>query len=121
LKADEILDYVEDVIHLLSPSLREQDADKKAELRANLATNVLPTQFANLEKVLERNKSNPFALGSDLSIADLKLGVLLVWIRSGKLDGIPASLVDSHARVAALVDAYAAHPKIQEWNAAHPQ
>lgn len=38
----------------------------------------------------------------------------------GKYDGIPAGIVDKYPRVKALYDRVAAHPKVAEWNTAHP-
>jgi len=37
------------VTHLLSPSFREQDNEKKLAMRAELSANALPREFANLE------------------------------------------------------------------------
>lgn len=49
--------------------------------------------MGNLEKVLERNGSNPFAIGADISVADCKLAPLLGWFKSGMLDGVPVDFL----------------------------
>jgi len=121
LRVDEILDAVEDVTSLITPSLRETDPEKRAALRKVLAETSLPPQFANLEKALARNKASPFVTGKDLTVGDLKLAPVLGWIQSGVLDGIPADLADSHPHLVALRNAVFHHPKVQEWNAAHPK
>jgi len=43
-------------------------------------------------KILVRNGSAPFLLGSKLSIGDLKLTSLLNWIKSGHIEGVPKDL-----------------------------
>ena len=78
-----------------------------------------PDAFTKLEKVLERNGSSPFAVGSEITIADLKLTPFLNWFRMGVLDGIPTDIADTYPRIVALRDATNNHPKIAEWVAAH--
>jgi glutathione S-transferase len=120
LKVDEILEFVEDVTRLLTPSVRMQDPAQKAEVRAHLAANVLPPQFAAIEKALERNNSSPYAIGSQLSIADLKLGGFCDWFRTELFAGLTFALIEPYPRLAALANAFIEHPKIKEWYAAHP-
>jgi len=120
LRADEIVDAVEDLYHASGPSFREKDEQKKAALVKNLVDETFPHSFSALEKVLERNGSSPFVLGKDISIADLKLSVFLEGLRSGMIAGIPKDMVDKYPKLAGVRDGVASHPKVQEWKKAHP-
>jgi len=120
-KVDELLDAAEDVINFIVPSMRETNEEKRAELRKKLASETLPPFLAALEKLLERNGSSPFGLGSEISVGDLKLANVLVWLKSGTLSDIPADIAESYPRLVALREAVLNHPKVKEWSEAHKQ
>jgi glutathione S-transferase len=52
-------------------------ADQQAEAKAKLVKETLPPQLAHFEKLLQRNGSNGYLVGSKLSYADLSLWVAL--------------------------------------------
>jgi len=102
LQVDEILDAIEDFIFTkISPSMRENDLEKRNKLRLEVANNTGPVYFAQFEKVLERNsemrkEQTGFAVGKSLTIADLKIYYWMKSLRSGRLDPIPTTIVDSY-------------------------
>ena len=53
-----------------------------------------------------------FTCGAGPTIADLVLFVSLRVFRSGRLDGIPADLLDAYPRIGALLDAVARLPAV---------
>eukprot|EP01102_Stenamoeba_stenopodia_P003730 TRINITY_DN13885_c0_g1_i2.p1 TRINITY_DN13885_c0_g1~~TRINITY_DN13885_c0_g1_i2.p1 ORF type:complete len:135 (-),score=31.21 TRINITY_DN13885_c0_g1_i2:120-524(-) len=119
LRADEMLDAVEDITNLIVPSLIESNPEKKTALQQALANEILPYQFSNVEKVLARNGSAPFLLGGNMSIGDFKLTSLLHWVQKG-IEGIPTDLVEKNKRSVALREAVMNHPKIKEYNQTNP-
>lgn len=96
LKVDEVLDFGEDINHLLEPSLREQDETKRMAMRKELAEQGLPFWLGCFERLLESNGNTGFIVGDRLSIADLKLYWVMTWLTSGMLDGIPPTLLDGY-------------------------
>jgi len=99
LKVDEALDVGEDINGLISPSLHEQDVDRKMAMRKKLAEETLPFWLACFERLLVANGSTGFIVGSSLTVADLKLYWIIDWLTSGILDGIPTSLIDGYENV----------------------
>lgn len=99
LKVDEALDMGEDINCQISPSLHEQDEDRKMAMRKVLAEETLPFWLACFERLLVANGSTGFLVGNSLTIADLKLYWILDWLTMGILDGIPASLADNYEHV----------------------
>lgn len=114
-KVDEVIQLVSQDIRerCISPTMYEKDADKKAALRAELASVKLPEKFALLEALLDE-KSGYF--GESLSMADLHVYVLMNWLGMEVLDGVPNTCVTPKLKAhCALLNG---HPKIAEWNAA---
>lgn len=103
---------VEDVRHLLTPSLRMTDADQKRQAREALAANELKTWGAQIERQLG---AGPFVAGATLQVADLKLHILTRWLTSGVLDHIPKSVLDHAPKLLRLVQAVAEHPGVKGW------
>jgi len=99
LKVDEALDVGEDINCLIGPSLHEQDTEKKMAMRKELAEETLPFWIACFDHLLVANGSTGFIMGSNLTVADLKLYWIIDWLTSGMLDGIPTSLVDGFESV----------------------
>ncbi len=99
LKVDEALDVGEDINGLISPSLHEQNVDRKMAMRKKLADETLPFWLACFERLLVANGSTGFIVGSSLTVADLKLYWIIDWLTSGILDGIPTSLIDGYENV----------------------
>lgn len=116
-RVDELLAASDDTLAKLMPSFREQDPAKRLALREEAAAGALPEHFACIEARLPL--TGTYFLGDKLSIADLELYGARKMMASGWLDGIPTTIMDSYARWNAIANAVAAHPKVQEWEAAH--
>jgi len=99
LKVDEALGVAEDINCLLSPSLHEQDTERKMAMRKVLAEETLPFWMGCLDRLLVANGSTGFIVGNSLTIADLKLYWIIDWLTMGILDGIPKSLIDDFRNV----------------------
>eukprot|EP01084_Bolivina_argentea_P075257 136438_1 len=90
---DEILDSIEDVINMISPSIREQNADKRKEMRLKLMeTDNIPYFLNKFEMRLEENEKREckkgYFVGDNITVADLKFYYLHKWLTCGILDHI---------------------------------
>lgn len=92
---DEAMDAVEDVIGEVGATMFLPEEEKKARREA-LAKGPFPFYLERLQRNLEANGGEYFA-GDSLTIADLKVAILVRMLRSGVLDHLPADLPDRHA------------------------
>ena len=107
LMVDELLDAAEDVIGLLTPSMKEKDEEKKLAMRAALMAGPLPDLLALVEKRVARNTESDFAVGAAKTVADYKLKHIISHLTSGIMDGVPKDVInaESHPALTALVAA----------------
>jgi prostaglandin-H2 D-isomerase / glutathione transferase len=101
LKVDEALDFGEDINQSISPSIGEQNPERRAEMRKKLAEETLPRMARLLEKLLIANGCTGFVVGKALTIADLKLWWVAERLVNGSLDGIPKTMLEGLPTVAA--------------------
>ncbi|HWE45290.1 MAG TPA: glutathione S-transferase [Caulobacteraceae bacterium] len=94
LRVDEAMDGVDDMMAPMGASIREEDAERKAALRKDMAENTIPANFARFEKLIRDNGSTGFLVGDSLTIADLKLLHSVNKLTDGSLDGIPPSVIE---------------------------
>lgn len=119
MKIDELMGVAEQMAGTLSPSMREQDTDKKMALRAELGATTLPHWLGLLERRLEQNGDSGFFVGSEMTMADLVIWRLLGWLVGGILDGLPTNMLDGFAGLAAHQARIGEHPKIKAWMHEH--
>ena len=114
LFCDEVMGALEDInTKIVATFGMTGDALKHA--RETLAADVLPLYLRWLQNQLEAHGGEFFA-DHRLTVADLKVFVMLRWFSSGKLDHIPADLVEAVApKLAAFVDRIAGTPAIAEY------
>jgi glutathione S-transferase len=101
LKVDEALDLGEDMYHLLTPSMIEQNAERRTAMRKVLAEDTLPRWAGFLERLLVANGRTGFVAGDALTVADLKLYWIADKLTNGSLDGIPTSILDTFPTIVA--------------------
>jgi prostaglandin-H2 D-isomerase / glutathione transferase len=89
---DEIMEAVEDITNKIAATMFLSDEQKKAQRKA-LVEGPLPFYLARLQQRLEAHGGRYFA-GGKLSVADLKVFVLIRQLKSGVLDHVPADLPD---------------------------
>lgn len=107
---DALLQSVEDLRIKLPDIKGLSDAEKKATREAFAAGWL--TQWAT---TVSGQVVGPFVAGDKLSVADLKLFVILRSILSGAYDHIPASFLDRFPKLLALHGAVLAHPAIHAY------
>jgi glutathione S-transferase len=109
-----VMQHVEDLRAQIGPTIRMTDEAAKKAAREQLASSYIPTWAANVEKQIG---GGPFLGGAALNVVDLKLYVVVRWIRSGVLDHLPATLFDAHAKLIRVHDAVHDHPRVKDWYA----
>ncbi|KAG2507336.1 hypothetical protein JM16_009003 [Phytophthora kernoviae] len=75
-------------------SSKEQDSVKLEKMREALATGVITTTLSSLEKLVAQYNA-PYAIGADLTVADLAIYTLVLTQKSGK-PGIPSTITDPY-------------------------
>ena len=88
----EIMEAVEDITSKIAATMFLSDEQKKVQRKA-LVEGPLPFYLARLQQTLEAHGGRYFA-GGKLSVADLKVFVLIRQLKSGVLDHVPADLPD---------------------------
>ncbi|TNE90746.1 MAG: glutathione S-transferase [Deltaproteobacteria bacterium] len=108
-----ILNHAEDLRWTIGGTF-SLDAEAKQAAREKLTAGAIPQWAARAEAQLGEG---PFLAGDQLSVADLKLFVVMKWIIGGGLDHIPASVFDGSPRLLAHFEAVSGHPGVQSWYA----
>merc|ERR1711937_266376 len=109
-QVDEVQSIVGDYAAVLSRSMGKPD--EKEALRKEIAETVIPKLFPYLEKKAKDNSSG-FLVGSSVTTADLTVFFVVQSLQSGKLDGIPTTVVDSYPSLIALKEKVGAIPEVQ--------
>jgi prostaglandin-H2 D-isomerase / glutathione transferase len=108
---DEIMDATEDISSRIGATIAMGPDDKK-KTREALAADALPRHFETLQARLQAGGGEYFA-ERRLTVADLKVFMLVRWVRSGVLDHIPKDLVDRSAPLLVKhFERVSSHPKI---------
>lgn len=111
---DEVMDAAEDISTRIGHTI-DLPGDAKKKAREELAAGRITHYLEQFQARLEAAGGEYFA-DNRLTVADLKVFMLVRWLRSGVLDHIPKDLVD---RVAPLLiqhfERMASHPKITEY------
>lgn len=114
---DEIMDATEDISSRIGSTIQMSPEGKK-KVREHLAADALPRHLETLQARLKAAGGEYFA-DRRLTVADLKVFMLIRWLKSGVLDHIPADIVQQHAPLLMQhLDRMMAHPKIAAYYAA---
>jgi glutathione S-transferase len=88
-RIDELMLVAEDLGLLVGPTFRMSDEAEKKKERERLSADVFPGLLSKIDQCLAKggtSKENPFAVGSSLTIADLKLFATFYMYRPGNMD-----------------------------------
>ncbi|NJD33161.1 MAG: hypothetical protein FIB04_14885 [Gammaproteobacteria bacterium] len=108
-----MMQHVEDLRAVVSPTIRMPDAEKKAAREA-LVAGYLP-QWA---QAAERNIGDgPFFGGGKIHVADLKIHMAVRWFSGGKVDHIPATIFAEYPKLVRVHDAVRDHAGVKSWYA----
>lgn len=107
----------------LNPTSRIADAAEKQAAREAFASGYLRTWSAAVERQISASTGaqgvppGPFFGGARISVADLKLYIIMKSIKSGGIDHVPASAFDEFAALSRLYEAVDIHPAVSAWTA----
>lgn len=111
---DEVMDAAEDISIRIAQTIDlPEDAKKKA--REELAAGHITRYLGQFQARLKAAGGEYFA-DQRFTVADLKIFMLIRWLRSGVLDHIPKDLVDTVApQLVKHFERVANHPKVAEY------
>ncbi len=104
-----MMQHVETLRAVVSPTLRMPEAEKKVAREA-LVADFLPAWAQAAEKNIV---NTPFFGGDQLQVVDLKLHMAVRWFIGGKVDHIPATIFAGYPRLNAVHDAVRDHPGVK--------
>lgn len=108
-----MMQHVEDLRSVVSPTIRMGDAEKKAAREA-LVAGYLPAWAHAAERNI---LAGPFFGGEKIHVVDLKLHMAVRWFIGGKVDHIPARIFADYPRLIGVHDAVRDHPGVKSWYA----
>ena len=106
-----MMDHVEDLRHVIGPTMRMADDDMR-RAREAIAETTLPAWGAGAEKQIG---DGPFFAGAKLHVVDVKLFVMMRWLIGGKLDHIPPAIASGFPKLMRLHDAVRDHAGVRAW------
>lgn len=112
-RLDSLLDAAEELRHAISSTFGIRDAEELARKRAELVAGPIKTWAANMEKQVV----GPYAGGADISVADIKLFIMIGWFKKGVLDHVPADVTAPFPKLEALWQRVKEHPRVVAWYA----
>jgi len=109
-----MMQHVEDLRALITPTLRISDEAQKKSAREALAAGPIPAWAAFAEKNIG---AGPFFGGAKPHVVDTKLYMIVRWLKGGKVDHVPATIFDAHPKLIRVHDAVRDHAAVKAWNA----
>jgi glutathione S-transferase len=113
LRLESLLGACEDLRAAVGSTFGIADPEELKRRRAALVEGPLRTWASNMEKQIK----GPFAGGTELSVADIKLYMIVGWLKKGILDHVPADVLAPFSKLEAVHAHVSAHPKIVAWYA----
>jgi prostaglandin-H2 D-isomerase / glutathione transferase len=114
LLCDEIMDAAEDISIQIAQTF-DLPGDAKKKAREELAAGPVTRYLEQFQVKLIAEGGEYFA-DRRLTLADLKVFMLIRWLRSGVLDHIPKTVVDNVApQLVKHFERVASHPKVKEY------
>lgn len=108
-----MMQHVETLRAVISPTLRMAEAGKKAAREA-LVAEFLPAWAGAAERNIG---GTPFFGGDRLQVVDLKLHMVVRWLAKGTVDHIPATIFAGYPKLVGVHDAVRDHPGVKAWYA----
>jgi len=112
-RLESLLSAAEDLRYAVSKTIGIKDPEELVRRRAELAEGPIRNWGANMEKQIV----GPFAGGTQISVADIKVFIIVGWFKRGVLDHVPTDVLAGFPKLEKLYDSVKKHPKIVEWYA----
>ena len=113
MRMQSLMEAAEELRHTIARTFGIKDTDELQRRRTELVEGPIRAWGANMEKQIV----GPFASGDDISVADIKLFVILGWFKKGVLDHVPPGVLDDFPKLQALFEKVKNHPRVVEWYA----
>jgi len=113
LRLESLLSACEDLRHAISATFGIKEPEELKRKRMELVAGPITTWAANTEKQI----LGPYAGGETISVADVKLYVIIGWLKKGVLDHVPADVLAAFPKLETLWQTVHAHPKVFAWYA----
>ncbi len=97
----------------ISATMGLKDPEEVKRQRLELAEGPLPTWATNMEKQIQ----GPFVGGEKIGVADIKLYMIVGWIKKGILDHMPTDVFDRFEKLEAVYQGVKNHPAVVAWYA----
>jgi len=113
LRLESLMSACEDLRGAIGKTFGIKDPEELKLRRAELVEGPITTWARNMEKQI----TGPFAGGASLSVADIKLFVVLGWLKGGALDHVPTSVLAPFPKLVQLHESVKQHPRVAAWYA----
>lgn len=113
MRLESLMSTVEDLRAEISTTFDIEDPEARQRARAALVEGPIRAWGAAMEKQIK----GPFAGGTDISVADVKLFIVLGWFKRGVLDHVPTTVLADFPKLETLFTSVKQHPKIVAWYA----
>ena len=114
-RIDQFLDIATDITFLISSTTKEEDDEKRKQVRGELFSGELSRKLNMVEKNITENSDWILGRETGITIADIAIWRLIGWLSGGMLDGMPTNLVDKFPKIRRVCRSVDAYPLVQEW------
>lgn len=111
LRLESLMCAVEDLRYAISKTFGIRDPDEFKRQREDLVAGPIRAWAANTERQIQ----GPFAGGKEISVADIKIFIVVGWLKRGVLDHVPADVLAPYPKLEQLYRSVENHPKVVEW------
>lgn len=116
LRLESLLCAVEELRHTIANTFGIEDAAELKRKRAKLVEGPIQAFAASMEKQVV----GPFVGGATISVADIKVFIMIGWLKSGVLDHVPTDVTAKFPKLEQLYESVQRHPKVVAWYARPP-
>jgi glutathione S-transferase len=113
MRHESLLSAAEDLRHAVTATFGISDPDENKRKRAELVEGPIKTWAANMEKQI----TGPFVGGAEISVADIKLFIIVGWLSGGVLDHVPRDVLSPYPKLTGVFQAVREYPRVAEWYA----
>eukprot|EP00271_Cylindrocystis_brebissonii_P016711 TRINITY_DN4099_c0_g1_i1.p1 TRINITY_DN4099_c0_g1~~TRINITY_DN4099_c0_g1_i1.p1 ORF type:complete len:208 (-),score=45.31 TRINITY_DN4099_c0_g1_i1:792-1415(-) len=117
LAIDVYMDTLDEATGAMVLAIRETDEEKKKAILGKVFSETFPHLLGGMCAMIKESQAEPgFAVGSSVSIFDLRIFTTVDTFRSGRW-GLPTNALDPFPALIAIHDKVASNPKVAEYYA----